>query len=93
MKNFFIKLALRFLPCALDATNLNRVQVGTCTLWIYKTVDAVGDVDASGYFNDFSDLIQNGDVIIVSDTNVPTIDLCVVTSADAASPVTILNGT
>jgi len=72
---------------------MNRVQVGTCTLWIYKTIEAVGDVDASGYFNDISDLLNNGDVIIVSDTNVPTIDVCVVTSADGASPVTILNGT
>lgn len=93
MKNFFINFVLRFLPCAFDATNMNRVQVGTCTLWIYKTVEAVGDVDASGYFNDIYELLNNGDVIIVSDTNVPTIDLCVVTSADGASPVTILNGT
>ena len=93
MKNFFIKLALRFLPCAYDATNMNRIQVGTCTLWIYKTVEAIATVAGSGYFNSNSDFFNNGDVIIVSDTNVPTIDMLTVTSADGAAVVTTLNGT
>ena len=93
MKNFLINLALRFLPCAYDATNMNRIQVGTCTLWIYKTVEAVATVAGSGYFNGNSDHFNNGDVIIVSDTNVPTIDLLTVTSADGAAVVTTLNGT
>ena len=93
MKNFLINLALRFLPCAYDATNMNRIQVGTCTLWIYKTVEAVATVAGSGYFNGNSDHFNNGDVIIVSDTNVPTIDMLTVTSADGAAVVTTLNGT
>jgi hypothetical protein len=93
MKNFFIKLALRFLPCAFDATNMNRIQGGTCTLWIYKTVEAIATVVGSGYFNDYAGKLNNGDVILVSDTNVPTIDVFVVTSADGATTVTTANGT
>ena len=93
MKNFFIKLALRFLPRAFDATNMNRIQGGTCTLHIYKTVEAIATVAGSGYFNNYSDFLNNGDVIIVSDTNVPTIDVLTVTSADGAATVTTLNGT
>ena len=58
MKNFFIKLALRFLPCAFDATNMNRIQGGTTTLWIYKTVEAVatGEVDAAFGWTSFKHL-------------------------------------
>ena len=88
-----INLLLRFLPCAFDATNMNRIQGGTCTLWIYKTVEAIATVAASGYFNNYAGKLNNGDVIIVCDTNVPTIDVCTVTSADDAATVTVLNGT
>jgi len=89
----FMKILLRFLPCAFDPTNMNRVQSGTCTLWIYKTVEAIATVIASGYFNDWTNHLRNGDVIIVSDTNVPTIDMIVVSSADNAATVTTVNGT
>jgi hypothetical protein len=93
MKNFFIKFALRFLPCAFDATNMNRIHGGTCTLFIYKTVEAIATVAGSGYFNSYTDELRNGDIILVSDTNVPTIDVLTVTSADNAATVTTLNGT
>jgi len=88
----FMKILLRFLPCAFDPTNMNRVQSGTCTLWIYKTVEAIATVAGSGYFNVWTDHLRNGDIILVSDTNVPTIDLLTVTSADNAATVTTLNG-
>lgn len=84
---------LRFLPCAFDATNMNRLHSGTCTLWIYKTTDALATVIASGYFNSWTDELRNGDIILVADTNVPTIDMLTVTSADNAATVTTLNGT
>lgn len=84
---------LRFLPCAFDSTNMNRLHSGTCTLWIYKTTDALATVIASGYFNSWTDELRNGDIILVSDTNVPTIDMVTVTSADNAATVTVLNGT
>ena len=93
MKNFFIKFALRFLPCAFDATNMNRVQLGTITLWVYKTVEAIATVIGSGYFNPHYEHFNNGDVIIVSDTNVPTIDVITISSASGASTVTTVNGT
>ena len=88
-----ISLLLRFLPCAFDATNMNRIQVGTCTLWVYKTVETIATVAGSGYFDPHAELVKNGDVIIVSDVTVPTIDMIVVTSADGAAVVTTLLGT
>jgi hypothetical protein len=91
--DFMLLLLSRFLPCAFDATNMNRIHSGTCTLWIYKTVEAIATVAGSGYFNNWTDELRNGDVIIVSDTNVPTIDVLTVTSADNAATVTTLNGT
>jgi hypothetical protein len=90
---FMLSLLLRLLPCAFDATNMNRIHAGTVTLWIYKTVEAIATVAGSGYFSNYSDEVRNGDVIIVVDTNVPTIDVLTVTSADNATPVTTLNGT
>ena len=93
MKTKFISFLLRFLPCAFSAANMNRIQGGTCTLWIYKTTDALATVVASGYFNDHASLINNGDVIIAVDTNVPTIDVLAVTSASGAATVTVQNGT
>jgi hypothetical protein len=93
MTNFMLKLLCRFLPCAFDATNMNRLHSGTCTLWIYKTVEAIATVAGSGYFNNWTDELRNGDIILVADTNVPTIDMLTVTSADNAATVTTLNGT
>lgn len=96
MKFIFEKLVLgllRLLPCAFAASGMNRLHAGTCTLWIYKTADAIATVAASGYFNSFTDELRKGDIILVSDTNVPTVDMLVVTSADNAATVTTLNGT
>ena len=37
---------------ALDATNLFKVGGANPGMWIYKTTDAIGTADDSGYFND-----------------------------------------
>jgi hypothetical protein len=91
--DIMLLLLLRFLPCAFDATNMNRLHSGTCTIWVYKTVEAIATVAGSGYFNNWTNELRNGDIIFVSDTNVPTVDMLVVTSADNAATVTTLNGT
>jgi hypothetical protein len=95
MKNFFINLLLRFLPCAgFELKDMNRIQGGTVTLWLYKSItDTVATMIASGYFDPVAELVRQGDVIIVVDTNVPTIDVLTVTSVDGAAIVTTLNGT
>ena len=36
------------------------------TLWLYKTRDRLGDVDDARYFGAASDLLANGDMVIVS---------------------------
>ncbi len=88
-----ISVMLRFVPCAFDPTNMNRVQIGTCTLWIYKTVDTVATVIADGYFNDISDQMNQGDIILISDTNASTCDMGFVDSADKAAIVKVTNAT
>ena len=90
MKNFFIKLALRFLPCAFDATNMNRQQLGTMTIWYLKSTEAIATVEASGYFNDYSAQFCLGDIIVVSDVTNGLINTLGVTSADGAAVVTTL---
>ncbi len=93
--NFLIRILLRFLPCAgFELKDMNRIQGGTVTLWLYKSVtDSLATMIASGYFDPVAELVRNGDIIIICDTNVPTIDMVTVTSADGASTVTVLNGT
>lgn len=88
-----ISTLLRLLPCAFDPTNMNPSNTGTIRLWAYKTTETIATVAGSGYFDAFTNQLKNGDIILVSDITVPTIDLIVVTSADNASTVTTLNGT
>lgn len=88
-----ISLVLRCLPCAFDATNMNRLHAGTVTLWVYKTsADNIAAIAGSGYFNDYVDELRQGDVIIAVDTG-STVDVLTVSSADNATPVTVVNGT
>jgi len=87
---------LRLFPLAFSATNMNRLHAGTVTLWIYKTTDAfVGTVDQSGYFSAYVNELRENDVIIAicATGGTQTIDLLVVSSADNATPVTVINGT
>ena len=39
------------------------------SLYAYSTADTIADVNTSGYFNDLSDTLQVGDVILVSFTS------------------------
>ena len=88
-----IMLLLRLLPCAFSDANFNRIHGGTVGLFLYKTTDALATIGASAYFDSEVDKLRNGDVIIAIDTNVPTIDVLTITSADNVTPVTVLNGT
>ena len=38
-------------------------------MWSYQTTEANTDVDAAGYFNNVSDIVKIGDVIIVQQVN------------------------
>lgn len=98
MKRIFDKLILgllRFLPCAFDSSNMNRMQAGSVTLWLYKSTDTLATIIASGYFSDHVDELRENDIILVvgSSGGTQTVDMLVVTSADNASPVTVTNGT
>ena len=45
------------------------------TLWLYRTADAVATINTAGYFNNASNLLDIGDVIIgitVDDVDTPT---------------------
>ena len=90
-----ISLLFRLLPCAFSAANMNRIQAGTVTLWIYKSADAGATIVGSGYFDEYVDHLPENDVIIIigATGGTQTIDLVVVSSADNATPVTVINGT
>jgi len=95
MKILLIQLLLRFLPCTFDAANMNRIQAGTVTLWVYKTTDAIGTVVTSGYFNSHYQLVRENDIILCASSTGGTnaVDVLIVTSADNATTVTVTNGT
>jgi hypothetical protein len=79
---------------AFDADLLYKIGGADPALWIHKTgVDAIATAAASGYFNTVTDNLKQGDVIIHVDTNVPTVDVLMVSSATGAATVTTTNGT
>jgi hypothetical protein len=78
---------------AFTYTNLTSLAGGNgFTLWHYSTTDAKATVDAADYFLDAVDRLVVGDVIICSDTNVPTTTLMVVLT-NTGSAVDVSDGT
>ena len=61
-------------------------------LWWYSTTDAIATVNSAGYFNDAANMLAVRDVIIVSDTNVPTTNFVSVLS-NTGSVVDVSDGT
>tara|TARA_R110002020_G_scaffold73546_3_gene188710 strand:- start:5677 stop:5940 length:264 start_codon:yes stop_codon:yes gene_type:complete len=61
-------------------------------LWWYSTTDAIATVNSAGYFNDAANMLAVRDVIIVSDTNVPTTSFVNVLS-NTGSVVDVSDGT
>lgn len=62
---------------------------GAGTLWIYKSADVVGDVDASGYFTNGEALgMQVGDPVMVIDTTTPLMTMCWVSAVSTTATVT-----
>lgn len=57
------------------------------SLYAYSTTDAIGDVNTSGYFNDLSDNLSVGDVILVRSSTGGTQALSLVYVASNASGV------
>jgi len=78
---------------AFSGSNLTQLATGNgFTLWHYKTSDAIATVRAASYFNDAVKLLGVRDLIIVSDTNVPTMHFCIVLSNDGTT-VDVSDGT
>ena len=78
---------------ALDRSQLFKVGGAAPALFIYHSTDAVATVAGSGYFNNATDDLGLGDVIISVDTDAVTVDVLVVSSATGAATVTTVNGT
>ncbi|GBD42680.1 hypothetical protein HRbin40_00135 [bacterium HR40] len=52
---------------AYDARNLSALcYANGFTLWHYRTEDTAAEVDNSGYFNDASRMLREGDFILVN---------------------------
>ena len=75
---------------ALDATNLYKLGGANPGIWHYRSTDAVGTIDDSGYFNDVTNELKQYDVIMVvgSTGGTATIDTLIVSSATGAATVT-----
>lgn len=91
MLNKIIGLFLRLVPCAFDATKMNRLHVGTKTIWLYEDTAAIATIIASGYFNSYTTELRQGDQIFISAGIGGTVtrDSAVVSSADNAATVTL----
>jgi len=74
---------------------MNRLQAGTVTLWLYKSVDVLATIIASAYFDPYVNDLRENDIIMIVSTSGGTqlVDVLVVTSADNVTPVTVTNGT
>ena len=78
---------------AYSSTGLTRMAGGGgYNMWYYSSTDALSVVRASGYFNDAASMMNVGDLVIVYDSDAPTIALSVVLSNDG-STVDIADGT
>lgn len=52
---------------AFETRNLSVIAYANgFTLWHYATPDSAGDVDTTGYFDDASDMLRPGDMIIAN---------------------------
>ena len=67
-------------------------QVTNVQHWTYITdTDAIATVIAAGYITDGDDKgMKVGDVVTCVDTNIPAVDLCVVSVVSAAGLVTMI---
>jgi hypothetical protein len=90
--NQLMQILLRFLPCAFDPTNMNRIHAGTVTVWAYKSDETVATIVASGFFDVFTEHLRQGDQILISGDldGTPARDSAMVSSADNASTVTVV---
>ena len=78
---------------AYAASGLTRLAgASNGNLWWYSTTDAIATVNSAGYFNDAANMLAVRDVIIVSDTNVPTTSFVSVLS-NTGSVVDVSDGT
>jgi hypothetical protein len=78
---------------AYAASGLTRLAgASNGNLWWYSTTDAIATVNTAGYFNDAANMLAVRDVIIVSDTNVPTTSFVNVLS-NTGSVVDVSDGT
>lgn len=76
-----------------DASKLYPVgpHGGGVRLWTYISVDAIADVNTSGYFNDASNELTVRDVIFVVDSATPTTSIVSVLT-NAAGVVDVSDG-
>tara|TARA_R100000458_G_scaffold56813_1_gene62164 strand:+ start:1451 stop:1690 length:240 start_codon:yes stop_codon:yes gene_type:complete len=71
---------------AFDASNLYKVGGANPGLWIYHSTDAVGDIDADGYFTNTTELKQYDVIFVIGSTGgTQTIDTFAVYSATGST--------
>jgi hypothetical protein len=65
---------------------LTQTVKGDFKIWLYRSVDPIATVRAANYISDANLRGMNvQDLVLVSDTNVPTAQLCLVISINATT--------
>jgi len=80
---------------AFARAGLSKVGGGTGTaptLWTYTSADAIATVNTSGYFNGAALELRVRDIILVTDSNVPSVNWVIVLS-NSAGVVDVSDGT
>lgn len=73
---------------AYSARNLSVLSYANgFTLWHYATTDNATAVAAAGYFNDASDLLRKGDLILANTSTAGTLAAKIYSVANSASGV------
>ena len=78
---------------AFSAANLSQLaHGGGFALWVYKSADAIANVNSACYFNDAANMVGVRDLMIVCDTATPTTSFVTVLS-NTGSVVDVSDGT
>jgi hypothetical protein len=78
---------------AFASSGLSRIGGdGNYDLWMYASADGLTTVDTSGYFNDASNMLAVGDIVMIYDTATPAAKIAIVLS-NASGVVDISDGT
>lgn len=84
---------MAFLAAGFNSVNVSK-RGQAPSIYAYKTVDAIADVNTTGYFNALANTLEIGDLIYcVTSTGTTAVATLTVVRSNAAGVVDVDNGT